>query len=138
MHWHEPYRQFSAMLTQSVDHTNALHHMLDNQHTQYREIDGVQKSEGSWTLICLFAEADVSGVWKACLVGAKAFSETTDLNTRGALFLWAALQFYRVMYDYVEMNFVNHPEISVVILEHLIKTRVPLEQHQKLKDEVDM
>jgi hypothetical protein len=42
------------------------------------------------------------------------------------------------MYDYVDMNFVNHPEISAGIVEHLIKTRVPLEQHQKLKDEVDM
>jgi hypothetical protein len=42
------------------------------------------------------------------------------------------------MSDYVDMNFVNHPEISAVIVGQLIETRVPLEQHQKLKDEVDM
>jgi hypothetical protein len=90
------------------------------------------------TLICLFAEAAFSGAWKARLLGAESFSETTGLNMRGALFLWDALQCHRVMYDYVDMNFVNHQEISAVIVEHLIKTRVPLEHHQKLKDEVDM
>jgi hypothetical protein len=38
----------------------------------------------------------------------------------------------------VDMNFVDHPKIPAVIVEHFIKTRVPMEQHQKLKDEVDM
>jgi hypothetical protein len=38
----------------------------------------------------------------------------------------------------VDMNFVNHPEISAVIVEHLIKTRVPFEQHKNLKHEVGM
>jgi hypothetical protein len=33
MHRPEPFRLFSAMLTQSVDQTNALHRMLDKQHT---------------------------------------------------------------------------------------------------------
>jgi hypothetical protein len=42
------------------------------------------------------------------------------------------------MSDYVDMNFGNHPEISAVIVEHLIKTRVPLEHHHKLKNEVGM
>jgi hypothetical protein len=68
--------------------------MLDKQHTRYRKIYGVQQSEGNWTLICLFAEAAFFGAWKARLVGAEAFSETTDLNTRGALFLLAALQWH--------------------------------------------
>jgi hypothetical protein len=138
MHRPEPYRLFSAMLTQSVDKTNALHRMLDKQHTRYRDIHRAQQSEGNWTLICFFAEAAFSRAWKARLVGAEAFSETADLNTRGDLFLWDALQCHRVMSDYVDMNFVNHPEISAVIVEHLIKIRVPLEHHQKLKDEVDM
>jgi hypothetical protein len=138
MHFPEPYRLFSAMLTQSVDQTNSLHRMLDKQHTRYRKMYGAQKSEGNWTLICLFAEAAFSRTWKDRLVGAENFSEMADLNTRRALFLWAALQCHRVMFDYVEMNFVNQPEISAVFVEHLIKKRVPLEQHQKLKDEVDM
>jgi hypothetical protein len=111
MHRPEPYRLFSAMLMQSVDQTNALHRMLDKQHTRYREIYGAQQSEGNWTLICLFAEAAFSGAWKARLVEAEAFSEMTALNTRGALCLWAALQCHRVMSDYVDMNFVNHLEI---------------------------
>jgi hypothetical protein len=79
-----------------------------------------QRAEVSWTLICLFAEAAFFGAWTARLVGAEAFHETTDLNTRGALFLWAVLQCHRVMSDYVDMNFVNHPEISAVIVEHFI------------------
>jgi hypothetical protein len=74
MHRPEPYWMFSAILTQSVDHTNALNRMLDKQHTLYREIYGLQQSEGNWTLICLFAEAAFSGAWKARLVGAESFS----------------------------------------------------------------
>jgi hypothetical protein len=99
------------MLTQSVDQKNALHRMLDKQHTRYHEIYGARKSEGNWTLICLFAEATFFRAWKARLVGGEAFSETTDLNTRGAPFLWAALQCHRVMSDYVDINFVKHLEI---------------------------
>jgi hypothetical protein len=83
MHRPEPYRLFSAMLTQSVDQNNALDRMLDKQHTRYHEIYGAQQLEGNWTLICLFAEATFSGAWKARLVGAGAFSETTDLIRAG-------------------------------------------------------
>jgi hypothetical protein len=42
-------------------------------------------------------------------MGADAFSEKTDPHTRGAMFIWAALQFHRVMVEYVEINCVNHP-----------------------------
>jgi hypothetical protein len=42
------------------------------------------------------------------------------------------------MSDYVDMNFVNHPEMLAVIVEHLIKTRVQMEHHHKLKDEFEM
>jgi hypothetical protein len=99
MHHPEPYRLFYAMLTQSVHQTNALHRMMDKQHTRYREINGAHQSEGNWTLICLFAEGAFSGACNARLVGSEAFSEMTDLNTRGDLFLWAVLQCHRVMCD---------------------------------------
>jgi hypothetical protein len=50
------------------------------------------------------------------LMGAGAFNEKTDLHTRGALFLWDVLQCHRVMAEYVDMNFVNHPEIWAFIV----------------------
>jgi hypothetical protein len=56
----------------------------------------------------------------------------------GVLFLWAVLQYNRVMAEYVDMNLKNHPDILAVIVEHLIKMRVLMEQQQKLKDEADM
>jgi hypothetical protein len=61
MHRHKPYRLFSVMSTQSVDQTNALHRMLDKQHTRYREIYGAQQSESNWNLICFFEVAAFSG-----------------------------------------------------------------------------
>jgi hypothetical protein len=71
-------------------------------------------------------------------VGAESFSKNTELYMCGVFFLVVALQYHHVMLEYVDMNFANHPYTSAVILEHLIKTRLPMEQHHRLKDGVDM
>jgi hypothetical protein len=121
-----------------VDQTNALHRVLDKQNTRYRKIFGAPHVMGHWMLIYLFAEAVFSGAFKARFVVADSFSEKIDLSIRIALFHCAALHCHRLMLAYVDRNFVNHPEISAVIVEHLIKTRVPMEHHCKLKYEVEM
>jgi hypothetical protein len=62
---------------ESVDQTNDMHRIFDKQNTLCREIFGAQQAVRNWTLICLFAEAALSGASKARLVGAEALSETT-------------------------------------------------------------
>jgi hypothetical protein len=34
------------------------------------------------------------------------------------------------------LDFIAHPEVSSVVVEHLIQTRVPMNMHQDLKDEI--
>jgi hypothetical protein len=51
------------------------------------------------------------------MIGVGAFSETG--HTRCALYLWA------------------HPEVSAVVVEHLIQTRVPMAMNEALKQEVN-
>jgi hypothetical protein len=50
--------------------------------------------------------------------------------------LWAALQTHRILQGYIELDFIYHPEVSSVVVEHLIQTRVPMTMHQALKDEM--
>jgi hypothetical protein len=38
--------------------------------------------------------------------------------------------------DYIELDFIDHPEASSVVVEHLIQTRVPITMHQDLKEEM--
>jgi hypothetical protein len=38
--------------------------------------------------------------------------------------------------DYIELGFIAHPEVSSVVVEHLIQTRVPMAMHEVLKTEM--
>jgi hypothetical protein len=75
-----------------------------------------------------------TGTWRARLIGADAFKETG--HTRCAMYLWAALQTHRVLQGYIELGFIPHPEVSSVVVEHLIQTRVPMAMHEALKTEM--
>jgi hypothetical protein len=39
------------------------------------------------------------------------------------------------MQSYIELEFISHPEIGAVVVEHLIKTRTPMSMHAALKAE---
>jgi predicted nuclease with TOPRIM domain len=45
------------------------------------------------------------------------------------------IQTYRVLQGYIDLEFISHPEIGEVIVEHLIKTRTPTNMHSSLKSE---
>jgi predicted methyltransferase MtxX (methanogen marker protein 4) len=51
------------------------------------------------------------------------------------MFLWACLQTHRVLQDDIDLEFIDHPEIGAVIVEHLIKTRTPMTMHSSLTSE---
>jgi hypothetical protein len=74
------------------------------------------------------------GTWRARLIGADVFKETG--HTGCAMYLWAALQTHRVLQGYIELGFIAHPEVSSVVVEHLIQTRVPMAVHKALKTEM--
>jgi hypothetical protein len=56
---------------------------------------------------------------------------------RCAMYLWAALQTHRVLQGYIELNFIAHLEVSSVVVENLIQTRVPMAMHESLKKDLD-
>jgi hypothetical protein len=56
---------------------------------------------------------------------------------RCAMYLWAALQTHKVLQGYIELNFIAHPEVSSVVVEHLIQTRVPMAMHESLEKDLE-
>jgi hypothetical protein len=50
------------------------------------------------------------------------------------MYLWAALKTHRVLQGYIELDFIDHPGVSSVVVEHLIQTWFPMTMHQALKD----
>jgi hypothetical protein len=82
-------------------------------------------------LSCQFAEAVFNGTWRARLIGSDAFSESG--NVRCAMYLWAALHKHQVLQGYIEIYCIAHPEVSSVLVEHLIQTRVTMVVHEYLR-----
>jgi hypothetical protein len=130
----EDHRIFLTILTDSVQQIFKLHRMMDAQFQRYRGVLGTGCDESNWILSSQFAEAVSAGTWRARLIGSDAFSETG--HTRCAMYLWAALQTHRVVQGYIELDFIAHPEVSSIVVEHLIQTRVPMAMHEDLKAEM--
>jgi hypothetical protein len=129
------HRIFITLLTESVQQLLKLHRMIDCQFLRYRTVLGVACDEGNWILTCQFAEAVFAGTWLARLIGSDAFSES--VHVRCAMYLWAALQTHIVLQGHIELNFIAHPEVSYVVVEHLIHTRVPMAMHESLKKDLE-
>jgi hypothetical protein len=109
--------------------------MMDCQFLRYRTVLDVSCDEGNWILGCQFAEAVFAGTWRARLIGLDAFRESG--HARCAMYLWAALQTHILLQGYIELNFIAHPEVTYVVVEHLIQTRVPMVMHESLKKELE-
>jgi hypothetical protein len=130
------HRIFLTLLTESVQQLLKLHRMMDCQFLRYRTVLGIACDEGNWILSCQFAEAVFAGTWRARLIGSDDFSESG--HVRCAMYLWAALQTHIVLQGYIELNFIAHPEVSYVVVEHLIQTRVPMAMHESLKKDLEL
>jgi hypothetical protein len=130
----EAYRIFLTLLTDSVQHMLKLHRMMEAQFFRYRSVLGTGCDDGKLILASQFAESVFAGTWRARLIGADAFKETG--HTRCAMYLWTALQTHRVLQGYIGLGFIAHPEVSSVVVEHLIQTRVPMAMHDALKTEM--
>jgi hypothetical protein len=128
------HRILLTLLTDSVQQMLKIHRMMDAQFQRYRQVLGVVCDESKWILSSQFAEAVFVVTWRARLIGSDVFSETG--HTIVSMYMWAALQTHRVLQGYIEFDFIAHPEVSSVVVEHLIQTRVPMNMHQALKDEM--
>jgi hypothetical protein len=129
------HRMFLTLLTESVQQLLKLHRMMDCQFLSHRTVLCVACDEVNWILSCQFAEAVFAGIWRAQLIGSDAFSDSGHL--RCAMYLWAELHTNRVLQVYIELNFIAHPEVSSVVVEHLIQTRVPMAMHESLKKDLE-
>jgi hypothetical protein len=130
----EAHRLFLLMLTESVSQMSKFHQMLDGQFVRYRKGLGPSSDDDSWLLCRNFWSAVLTGAYKAHLIGADAFSDEVD-HVRVAMFMWTCLQTHYVLQGYIDLAFIDHPEIGAVIVEHLIKIRAPMTMHSSLKSE---
>jgi hypothetical protein len=130
----EAHRLFLLMLTESVNQMCKFHQMLDGQFLRYRKVLGPSSDDDNWLLCRNFGSAVLTGGYKARLIGADAFSDEVD-HVRVDMFLWECLQTHRVLKCYIDLEFIAHPEIGAVIVEHLIKTRTPMTMHSSMKSE---
>ncbi len=64
-------------------------------------------------------------------VRASAANATSEVNATNkcATYLWALIQSHRIMKDFLDMRFRNHPSIAPVIILHVFKTRVTRVSH---------
>jgi hypothetical protein len=130
----EAHRLFLLMVTESVNQMCEFHQMLDGQFLRYREVLGPSSDDDNWLLCGNFGSTVLKEAYKARLIGADALSGEVD-HVRVAMFLWSCLQTHRVMQGYIDLEFITHPEIGAVIVEHLINTRTPMPMHSSLKSE---
>jgi hypothetical protein len=93
---------------------------------------GPSSDNENWPLCGNFGCAVLTGSYKARLIGVDAFSDEVD-HVRVAMFLWSCLQTHRVLQGYIDLEFISHPGIGAVIVEHLSKTRTPMTMHSSLK-----
>jgi hypothetical protein len=107
-----------------------LHRIMDVRFLRYRTVLGAGCDEGNWILSCKFAEAALARTRRARWTGSDALSETG--HVRCAVNLLADLQTYIVLQGYIELDAIAHPEVSSVVVEHLIRTRVPMAVHEPL------
>jgi hypothetical protein len=117
-------RIFLTLLTESLQQMLKLHRMMDNQFLRYLTVLGAECEEGNWILCCQFSEALFAGTSCVRKIGSDAFSDSGHVKC--VMYLWAALQTHRFLQGYIELDFVDHPEVSYVVVEHLIRTRVPM------------
>jgi hypothetical protein len=111
-----------------------FHQMLDGQFLRYREVFGPSSDDDSWLLCGNLGSAVLTRAYKARLIGADAFSDEF-YHVRVDMFLWSCLQTHHVLQGYIDLEFIAHLEIGAVIVEHLIKTRTPMNMHSSLKSE---
>jgi hypothetical protein len=130
----EAHRLFLLMLTDSVNQMFKFHQMLDGQFLRCREVLGPSSDDDNWLLCGNFGSAILTRAYKARLIGADAFSNEVD-HVSVAMFMLACLQTHRVIQSYIELEFISHPEIGDVVVEHLIKTRTPMSMHAVLNAE---
>jgi hypothetical protein len=133
MHKVEDHRIFLTLLTASVQHMLNLHRTMEAQFFRYRSVLGTVCDDGGWMLASQFAESVFSGTWRSRLIGADAFKGTG--HTRCAMYLWEALHTHRVFQGYIELGFIAHPEVSSVVVRHLMQICVPMAMHEALKME---
>jgi hypothetical protein len=97
----EAHRLYLLMLTESVNQLFKFHEMLDGQFCPSSDDD-------NWLLCGNVGSAVLTGAYKACLIGADAFSDEFD-HVRVAMFLWACLQTHHVLQGYIDLEFISHP-----------------------------
>jgi hypothetical protein len=122
---------FLTLLTDLVQHILKLHRTMEAQLLRYHSVLGTGCDGGNWILANQIAEAVFAWTWRARLIWDGAFKET--VHTQCAMYVRAALQTHIILKGYIELGFIAHPEVSSVVVEHLVQDRVPMAMHGDIK-----
>ncbi len=79
--------------------------------------------EEAWELVAACIKKVFEELRRARATAANAMSEV-NASSKCATFMWALVQSHRIMKDFLDLRFRNHPSIAPVIILHIFKTRV--------------
>ncbi len=82
----------------------------------------------AWELVSACVKKVFEELRRVRASAANATSEV-DAGTKCSTIMWAVIQAHRVMKDFLDMRFRNHPSIALVIILHVFKTRVTRVSH---------
>ncbi len=96
----------------------------------YQELLTTSKAmeEEAWELVSACIKRVFEDLRRVRASAANATSEA-DPSNKCSTILWALIQSHKVMKDFLDMRFRNHPSIAPVIVLHVFKTRVTRVSH---------
>ena len=133
-----------AMINASHNFWESLSNFIDRFYRQlltnaYGSSATASGEEECWKLIMTMVRTMFRALRKERVIAESAHS-MVDVNQRVGLYLWASLQAHRVMKEYRDAAFKNHPEVSPSVTFFLFEHRAPTawvktlqQDHQALK-----
>jgi hypothetical protein len=107
---------------------------MDSFYLQLRTMSGCTEAE-AWEL----TSSCVAKVFEEqCIQHAPAANAAglTSYSSKVSTILWAMLNAHKVMKEFLDSRFQNHPAIAPVLNLHVFKSRITIAAHSKLQTEV--
>ena len=118
-----------AMINASHNFWESLSNFIDRFYKQlltnaYGTSATASGEEECWKLIMTMVRTMLRALRKERVIAESAQS-MSDVTQRVGLYLWASLQAHRVMKEYLNAEFKNHPEVSPSVTYFLFEHRAP-------------
>jgi hypothetical protein len=118
------------LLSKAERHWSQFEGMLDQFFDEFREYSS---TEEAWELCGLIGKTVFEVVYQERCIAADLTDCETNVQRAGRV-MWATLQAHRVLDDFAELTYRNHPRVSPVIVLHLLKNRISKTDFEAVKD----